>query len=97
MLMVGSGWGMIEKEIGFIANDSFGEVGAISLRPEKPRWILVFAHGVGAGIRQAFMSGMAQNSAKQGMARPKVQFISLIPSLPFYILFPVKNKFSSIT
>ncbi len=65
---------MIEKEIGFIAGDSSGKVSAIFLCPEKPRWLLVLAHGAGAGIRQAFMSGMARLLAKQGIASFRYQF-----------------------
>lgn len=65
---------MIEKEIGFVAGDSSGKVSAIFLRPEKPRWLLVFAHGAGAGIRQAFMSGMAQHLAGQGIASFRYHF-----------------------
>jgi predicted alpha/beta-hydrolase family hydrolase len=72
---------MIEKESGFIAGDSSGKVSVIFLRPEKPRWLLVFAHGASAGIRQAFMSGMAQHLAEQGIAsfRSSLDFRSMPP------------------
>ena len=65
---------MIEKETGFYTGDSFGKVSAIFMRPAKPIWLLVFAHGAGAGIRQAFMSGMAQHLAEQGIASFRYQF-----------------------
>ncbi|KJS33635.1 MAG: alpha/beta hydrolase [Desulfatitalea sp. BRH_c12] len=65
---------MIEKEIRFTASKSSGEVSAVLMRPEKARWLLVFAHGAGAGIRHTFMGGMAYRLAMRGVASFRYQF-----------------------
>ena len=65
---------MIEKEIGFMAGDSSGKVSAVLLRPEKARWLMVFAHGAGAGIRHEFMAAMALHLAEGGIASFRYQF-----------------------
>ena len=65
---------MIEKEIGFTAGNSSGKVSAIFLRPEKARWLMVFAHGAGAGIRHEFMAAMALHLAERGIASFRYQF-----------------------
>ena len=65
---------MIEKEIGFMAGDSSGKVSAVLLRPEKARWLMVFAHGAGAGIRHEFMAAMALHLAERGIASFRYQF-----------------------
>lgn len=65
---------MIEKEICFIAGNSSGKVSAVFLRPEKARWLMVFAHGAGAGIGHEFMTGMALHLAERGIASFRYQF-----------------------
>ena len=65
---------MIEKKIGFMAGNSSGKVSAVFLRPEKARWLMVFAHGAGAGIGHEFMAGMALHLAEQSMASFRYQF-----------------------
>jgi uncharacterized protein len=65
---------MIEKEIRFIVDKHSGEVGAIFMRPENARWLMVLAHGAGVGMRDAFMSGTAQSLAKYGIASFRYQF-----------------------
>lgn len=66
--------GMIEKKISFMAGNSSGKVSAVFSRPEKARWLLVFAHGAGAGIGHEFMAGMALHLSEQGMASFRYQF-----------------------
>jgi len=65
---------MIEHEIRFTASENSGEVGAILMRPEDARWLMVLAHGAGAGIRHAFMTGLAQSLAEHGIASFRYQF-----------------------
>jgi predicted alpha/beta-hydrolase family hydrolase len=65
---------MIEKEIRFDAGRSSGDVSAIFMRPENARWLMVLAHGAGAGMRHAFMAGAAQSLAKHGIASFRYQF-----------------------
>ena len=65
---------MIEQEIRFTASKSSGEVSAILLRPENARWLMVLAHGAGAGIRHPFMTGLARSLAHYGIATFRYQF-----------------------
>jgi uncharacterized protein len=65
---------MIEQEVRFAASKSSGEVSAILLRPLNARWLMALAHGAGAGIRHAFMTGLAQSLAKHGISTFRYQF-----------------------
>jgi len=65
---------MIDQEIRFSASKSSGEVSAILMRPEHARWLMALGHGAGAGIRHAFMAGLAQSLAKHGIATFRYQF-----------------------
>ncbi len=65
---------MIEKEISFMAGNSYGKVSAVLLRPEKARWLMVFAPGAGAGIGHEFMAGMALHLSEQDIASFRYQF-----------------------
>jgi uncharacterized protein len=51
-----------------------GEVSALLLRPEKARWLLVLAHGAGAGMSHAFMGSLAEELADAGVATLRYQF-----------------------
>ena len=44
------------------------EHAALLCRPPGARWLYVFAHGAGAGMRHTFMEGMAQRLAARGLA-----------------------------
>ena len=65
---------MIDQEVRFAASKSSGEVSAILLRPLNALWLMALAHGAGAGIRHAFMAGLAQSLAKHGIATFRYQF-----------------------
>ncbi len=41
---------------------------ALLVRPPEARWLYIFAHGAGAGMRHPFMAGMAQRLAARGVA-----------------------------
>ncbi len=58
----------------FRASASAGEVGALLLRPERARWLLVLAHGAGADMHHAFMEGAARALADEGIATLRYQF-----------------------
>jgi uncharacterized protein len=58
----------------FLATDSTGEVSALLSRPEGARWLYVFAHGAGAGMRHAFMEQVAVRLAALGIATFRYQF-----------------------
>jgi uncharacterized protein len=70
----GKEYAMIEQAIRFTASKSSGEVSAILTRPDNARWLIALAHGAGAGIHHAFMSGVAQNLARHGIASFRYQF-----------------------
>jgi uncharacterized protein len=51
-----------------------GEVPALLLRPEDARWLLVLAHGAGAGMSHPFMAKLAEELAGVGVATMRYQF-----------------------
>jgi predicted alpha/beta-hydrolase family hydrolase len=65
---------MIEQEIRFTASKISGEVSAILMRPDNARWLIALAHGAGADMHHAFMTGVAQSLAKHGIASFRYQF-----------------------
>jgi uncharacterized protein len=54
-----------------------GEVSALGLRPANARWLLVMAHGAGAGMNHPFMERLAWELAAAGRGH-----VSL--SIPLY-------------
>jgi predicted alpha/beta-hydrolase family hydrolase len=58
----------------FLAAPGKGEVSALLLRPEGARWLLVFAHGAGSGMRHRFMEAMSRALAEVGIATFRYQF-----------------------
>jgi predicted alpha/beta-hydrolase family hydrolase len=55
-------------------SDAAGEVAALLQRPRDARWLLVLAHGAGAGMRHAFMETLARELADVGVATLRYQF-----------------------
>lgn len=51
-----------------------GEVDALLLRPNAARWLLVLAHGAGAGMHHPFMDDLARALADCGLATFRYQF-----------------------
>ena len=62
------------QHIHFLASKSSGEVGAILQRPPNARWLLVFAHGAGAGMNSGFMESMAGELAGVRVATLRYHF-----------------------
>ncbi len=58
----------------FVANVRGDEVSALLERPEDARWLLVFGHGAGAGMRHEFMEGMTRALSAHGVATLRYQF-----------------------
>jgi uncharacterized protein len=54
--------------------DNAGEVSAILLRPAEARWLLVLAHGAGAGMSHPFLATAARDLAAVGVATFRYQF-----------------------
>jgi uncharacterized protein len=58
----------------FVATQSSGEVAAMLLRPDAAKCVYVLAHGAGAGMRHAFMEGVATRLGRLGVATFRYQF-----------------------
>ena len=54
--------------------DGHGDVSALLLRPTKARWLLLLAHGAGAGMRHHFMEDLANELADVNVATLRYQF-----------------------
>jgi predicted alpha/beta-hydrolase family hydrolase len=65
---------MTATKLKFLASRSAGEVSALLVRPEGARWLYVFGHGAGAGMRHRFMEDAAVALAAHGIATFRYQF-----------------------
>jgi uncharacterized protein len=65
---------MTRTELRFHASRSAGEVSAILDRLADARWLYLFAHGAGAGMRHRFMEAASLALAAQGIATFRYQF-----------------------
>jgi hypothetical protein len=63
-----------ERELHFEATTSTGTVSACIVRPDAAEWLLVLAHGGGAGMRHPFLEGVAAHLAGHGIATFRYQF-----------------------
>ena len=61
-------------EFEFAVSDRSGKVSAVLLRPPNARWLLVFAHGAGAGMHHPFMEAISEELASQSIATFRYQF-----------------------
>ncbi len=55
-------------------SDSVSEVEALLLRPDDGRWLLVLAHGAGAGMHHPFMEDLARELAACRVATFRYHF-----------------------
>jgi len=62
------------RELSFAVSPEIGEVSAILVRPKDARWLLVYGHGAGAGMRHAFMDATAGALARHGIATLRYMF-----------------------
>ncbi len=65
---------MSEGERLRFAVEGAGEVSAILMRPANARWLLVLAHGAGAGMTHPFLERIARELASVGVATLRYQF-----------------------
>ena len=65
---------MSEGERLRFAVEGAGEVSAILMRPANARWLLVLAHGAGAGMTHPFLEKLARELASVGVATLRYQF-----------------------
>jgi hypothetical protein len=62
------------SRIRFRASRSAGEVSATITRPDDARWMLVLAHGAGAGMTHPYLETLAASLAAHGAASFRYQF-----------------------
>jgi predicted alpha/beta-hydrolase family hydrolase len=64
----------VTTELTFRVSERIGDVAALLQRPAGARWLLVLAHGAGAGMRHVFMESLAAELAGAGIATLRYQF-----------------------
>ena len=57
-----------------VAPPNLPEVSALWLRPAQANWLLVLAHGAGAGMNHPFLENLAMELAAAGIATLRYQF-----------------------
>ncbi len=62
------------KEVQFLPRKHSGPVSGLFLRPRDAKWLLVFSHGAGAGMKHPFMEIVSQRLAASGIATFRYQF-----------------------
>ena len=65
---------LLTRELTVHVSEKVGHVAALLLRPHHARWLLVLAHGAGAGMHHAFMESLAHELADSQMATLRYQF-----------------------
>src|SRR5260221_14012574 len=81
------------RELRF-AVDGAGEVSALLARPTDARWLLVLAHGAGAGMTHPFMENLSAALGIVGIATFRYQFPYMeqrrrVPDSPPVLTAPV--------
>jgi len=61
-------------ELKFHVAEADGDVSAILSMPDHAKWVYVFGHGAGAGMKHPFLVALAQRLADFGMATFRYQF-----------------------
>lgn len=62
------------RSLRFVASASSGEVSALFERPSDARWLLLLAHGAGAGMHHPFLERLARELYERGVATLRYQF-----------------------
>ena len=62
------------QNIKFIASKSSGEVSGILILPEKPKFLILFAHGAGAGMKHPFMEKVSNYLAEGNIGTLRYNF-----------------------
>jgi uncharacterized protein len=62
------------KPLTISVSESVGKVDGSLVRPQDPKWLLVLAHGAGAGMQHPFMERLAHELAGFGVATLRYQF-----------------------
>jgi uncharacterized protein len=62
------------KPLTIVVSASLGNVDGLMVRPEEAKWLLVLAHGAGAGMQHPFMERLAHELGGCGVATLRYQF-----------------------
>ncbi len=62
------------QEVRFQATNSSGEVSGLLVKPASAKWLLVLAHGAGAGMRHPAMAAYARYLSDRSIATFRYQF-----------------------
>ena len=62
------------RPLQFVATEKAGTVSALMCRPEKAQWLLLLAHGAGAGMEHAFMESITAALFEVDIATFRYQF-----------------------
>lgn len=62
------------KRIQFEISEEIGTTSGLYIRPTKPKFLLVLAHGAGAGMEHSFMENLAQQLANNKVATFRFNF-----------------------
>lgn len=65
---------MIKKDVTIKVSDKIGNVSSIFYSPDKPKSVMVFAHGAGAGMKAKFMEAVSLALANRGIATLRFNF-----------------------
>ena len=80
--------------------EGHGAVSGLLLRPAKPQWLLLLAHGAGAGMRHKFMEALANELARVDIATLRYQFLYMeqrrrVPDSPAVLTATVAAAFDA--
>src|ERR1043166_5326322 len=64
----------MDTELKIRISESVGEVSAMLRQPVDARWLLVLAHGAGAGMRHTFLQNLSDELAAVGVGTLRYQF-----------------------
>jgi predicted alpha/beta-hydrolase family hydrolase len=92
----------MNSELTLRVSEKAGEVAALLLRPPDARWLLVLAHGAGAGMHHPFMEGLSCELASCRVATIRYQFPYMQkrsgrPDSPAVLMDTVRAAFAAAT
>lgn len=65
---------MLKKSLKIKISDSIGEISVLNYKPGKTDYVLVFAHGAGAGMKNKFMEQVSLSLAGKNIATLRFNF-----------------------
>ena len=78
-----------KKSLRITISKSIGDVSALFYSPDDAKYVLVFAHGAGAEIKNKFMESVSLALAEQGIATLRFNF-------PYMENGPIQSPYASL-